>query len=172
MLQNYILRKLRERDGGSPASPTPPAAAEAPVDVEGMLHNQPVVKAHAQRDQKPKDLDLNSVNHREVQHVVVPYTPLMYQRFYDWPPEPQFARVKKAPPQARPQQIMHAQSATKTDFPFEESVSKPHLYRVHSDGHGNKTKTDRSVLSNGGSSTTRDSTKVLDQHTAYNKKHQ
>jgi hypothetical protein len=31
---------------------------------------------------------------REVQHVVVPYGPLMYQRFYDWPPEPQYAQVR------------------------------------------------------------------------------
>jgi len=30
------------------------------------------------------------------QHVVVPYSPLLSQRFYDWPPDPKYARVLKA----------------------------------------------------------------------------
>jgi hypothetical protein len=33
-----------------------------------------------------------------IRKVVVPASPLMYQRFYDWPPENEYARVKAEPP--------------------------------------------------------------------------
>jgi hypothetical protein len=38
-----------------------------------------------------------------VQHVVVPHSPLMYSRFYDWPPKQEHARVQASEqPQSDP----------------------------------------------------------------------
>jgi hypothetical protein len=86
--QNYVIRKLRERGHLAPRKMAVKAAATTPVEdgpvayshvgLHGILGPRPRVEADA----------------REVQHVVVPYGPLMYQRFYDWPPEPQYAQVR------------------------------------------------------------------------------
>jgi len=60
--------------------------------------DQPVFKGHGEPNLRPKELDPSEVNPKEVHHVVVPYSKLKYQRMYDWPPEPKYARVKIPPP--------------------------------------------------------------------------
>jgi hypothetical protein len=60
--------------------------------------DQPVFKGHGEPNLRPKELDPSEVNPREVHHVVVPYSQLKYQRMYDWPPEPKYARVQVPPP--------------------------------------------------------------------------
>lgn len=62
--------------------------------------DQPVVRGHGEPNQRMKELDPSEVNPKEVHHVVVPYSQLMYQRMYDWPPEPKYARVRIPPPKA------------------------------------------------------------------------
>lgn len=81
---------------------------------EEETEEQPVFHGHAPACEALEDKNRGS------HHVVVPYSPLMYQRFYDWPPESQYARVKadrKAPPmlpvqQQRKNATLHAQAAS------------------------------------------------------------
>lgn len=70
---------------------------EADVAESTLPADQPVFQSHGEPNQKPTELDLSEVNPKEVHHVVVPYSQLKYQRMYDWPPEPQYARVKISP---------------------------------------------------------------------------
>lgn len=42
-----------------------------------------------------------------MKQVIVPYTPLKYNRFYDWPPEPEYARVYASPPPRNQQDLVH-----------------------------------------------------------------
>ena len=84
--QNWAIRVLREC-GKLP----PPKKKEHKHDKpreEPNLKEQPVF----QYLRKPQ---MGEVPLPEIQQVVVPYTPLIYHRFYDWPPEPQYAQVKK-----------------------------------------------------------------------------
>jgi hypothetical protein len=43
-------------------------------------------------------IKFKNVDPQQVKQVVVPNRVLKYNRFYDWPPEPEFARVYQAPP--------------------------------------------------------------------------
>ena len=68
----------------------------------GVIVDQPVFQCHAPANQVLDDTKTSTISNslKGIQHVVVPYSPLNYQRFYDWPPEPEYARVKKGPPSA------------------------------------------------------------------------
>jgi hypothetical protein len=62
--------------------------------------DQPLIKAHPPPNTKYVDISKEQIDPREIHHVVVPYAPLASAttRFYDWPPEPEFANVKYKPP--------------------------------------------------------------------------
>lgn len=95
--QNYAMRILREK-GHLP--PLPPRRLftqkknELLDDPSTMPVDQPVFTSAWREpgNELPHVAD-SSIDPREIHRVVVPYTPLMYQRFYDWPPEPQYAQV-------------------------------------------------------------------------------
>jgi hypothetical protein len=96
--QNWIFRILRERGHLPPlkkhrrASLDTKSAADLKKDVDELRKAQPVFSStHTQGNGEQQDAD---VDPREVHGVVVPYGPLMYQRFYDWPPEPLYAQIK------------------------------------------------------------------------------
>lgn len=59
---------------------------------EELPEDYPVFRGHISQDQKRKPH--KPVHPAEVQRVGVPYSPLMYQRFYDWPPEQEYAQVR------------------------------------------------------------------------------
>ena len=60
-------------------------------EVEG--EPQPVFFAHAPASKPLLEPAKDAVG---AQHVVIPYSPLLSQRFYDWPPDKKYARVTKA----------------------------------------------------------------------------
>jgi hypothetical protein len=43
-------------------------------------------------------IKFKNVDPQQVKEVIVPSSVLKYNRFYDWPPEPEYARVYQAPP--------------------------------------------------------------------------
>lgn len=101
--QNLILRWIKERIEKN--NPHPVAAhANSHDDVSGLIHPEdiPLFTGHPPPNQPAIPIDHMPLNSREVHHVVVPYNQLMYQRFYDWPPEPAYAQVKKKPPEPQP----------------------------------------------------------------------
>lgn len=102
--QNWILRILRERGRLPPERQRPGSKnnnRETKGRDTGLPDQQPIFKRrHREEGNASKlyaaaagDEPDAAVDEREVHHVVVPYGPLIYQRFYDWPPEPQYAHV-------------------------------------------------------------------------------
>lgn len=93
--QNWLLRVLRECGRLPPARVRkhPREDEEEEFDATELPTDQPVFRCHS-RQQGNAPEKLSDVEPRELQRIVVPYKPLIYQRFYDWPPEPQYAQVK------------------------------------------------------------------------------
>jgi C2 domain len=101
--QNLILRWIKERREKNNPHPIK-AHAESHDDVSELKHPEdiPLFAGHPLPNQPAIPIDHMPLNSREVHHVVVPYNQLMYQRFYDWPPEPAYAQVKKKSPEPQP----------------------------------------------------------------------
>ena len=94
--QNWIVRILRER-GHLPPAPKYKQVTKLPVDD---IHECPThAPIFTSDDRKPgneqRHIQPTLIDPREIHNVVVPYTPLMYQRCYDWPPEVEYALVRK-----------------------------------------------------------------------------
>lgn len=82
-------------------SNTEPDGDELEITKSTLPADQQIFKGHGEPNQRPTELDPSEVNPKELHHVVVPYSQLKYQRMYDWPPEPQYARVM-IPPKPAP----------------------------------------------------------------------
>ena len=54
--------------------------------------NQPVISCHTSDNSPPMEFSTVDVDPREIHQVCVPYSQLRSRRFYDWPPEPRYAR--------------------------------------------------------------------------------
>jgi hypothetical protein len=101
--QNWAIRVLRERGHLPPAklsrsakhrlNPEDPQSSQKDEENHNSWKDQPVFACH-HRPNRSGPVGPPNVDPREVHRVVVPYSPLIYQRFYDWPPEPQYAQVK------------------------------------------------------------------------------
>ena len=98
--QNWLVRILREK-GRLP--PAPAYTSKRNDDKTGkdesytdIPTDKPVFTTECRKmgngPRKPVD---PSVDPREIHHVVVPYSALCHQRCNDWPPEPQYAQVKR-----------------------------------------------------------------------------
>jgi len=98
--QNWLVRILREK-GRLPPAPT--YSSKRNDDKTGkdesyreIPTDKPVFTTDCRKmgngPRKPVD---PSVDPREIHHVVVPYSALYHQRCNDWPPEPQYAQVKR-----------------------------------------------------------------------------
>ena len=74
-----------------------------------------------------------NVEPTQVKKVVVPYGPLKYNRFYDWPPEPQYARVYACPP---PRNTLNAN----TEYYSDEEFSHDEGFLVDAKAKGKKKK--------------------------------
>jgi hypothetical protein len=91
--QNWIIRILRERGH------LPPLKKRSPEDNQKKeedrpLEGQPIFTENHRKVGNDKQMAAGDIDPREVHSVVVPCSPMMYQRFYDWPPEPMYAQVK------------------------------------------------------------------------------
>lgn len=108
--QNWVIRILREKGHLPPLPPRKQKDSDEDDFESGVPVDQPVFTS-SDRQSGSKRLKNSSdekdkVDPREVHRVVVPYSPLIYHRFYDWPPEPQYAQVKRdANDDARPRRL-------------------------------------------------------------------
>ena len=92
--QNYVIRKLRES-----------RSDYEPPDFDKIVKKKKVAKdSHEEfqffSSEAPGNQNImyTGVEPKQVKRIVVPYSQLKYNRFYDWPPEPQYARVYASPP--------------------------------------------------------------------------
>jgi hypothetical protein len=108
--QNWLLRVMREREEDY-----------EPFDADRIIKKK---RSKKETNSEPEELPLFSmyapdnrpvnnsdVDQSNVREIVVPYSPLMYQRFYDWPPENEYARVRaEDPPRSDPDAIAPTES--------------------------------------------------------------
>ena len=92
--QNLLIRLIREKKGISPPDfDTIVKKRKRKLKVE--TEEEPLF---SNRTSQNKPIDYSDLDQSEMRHIAVPYSPLMYSnRFYDWPPEPRFARVYADP---------------------------------------------------------------------------
>jgi hypothetical protein len=98
--QNWILRVMDER-GTTPKRLTDflenrrtkqeEKKKTNEKDLGEIPRDQPIISGHMD-NAPPIQLSFDDVNLRELHEVSIPYSQLMYQRMYDWPPEPQYAK--------------------------------------------------------------------------------
>ena len=105
--QNWVLRMLHDH-GKLPESVEQlfhPTTKKSGVFASGLNeteraispelpHGQIIVSAHTSDGSPPLELSHNDIDPREIHQVSVPYSQLTYRRFYDWPPEPQYAKIQ------------------------------------------------------------------------------
>jgi hypothetical protein len=87
--QNYVLRLFRESKGDPPPD-FDKLFKKKKAPKEERAEESQYFSSEAPGNQNIKYVNVDS---KQVRNVVVPYGPLKYNRFYDWPPEPQYARV-------------------------------------------------------------------------------
>lgn len=97
--QNWVIRILREQGHLSPVpkyeNKTKAGSTEID-DLHDFLLSQPVfTKDNRKSGNDPRRPTDPTIDRREIHHVVVPYGPLVHQRCNDWPPEPEYAQVKR-----------------------------------------------------------------------------
>ncbi|KAL3925996.1 MAG: hypothetical protein SGILL_000043, partial [Bacillariaceae sp.] len=104
--QNWALRKFREHT-------QPPSAENFDFvvrkkrggDNDGENKGAPVFSSLAQ-DNRPVRLDPASLVASDIKEVAVPQSNFLYRRCYDWPPEPEYARVLATrPPENNPEAV-------------------------------------------------------------------
>ena len=98
--QNWLFRVVAERRGIHPPDMDKIIRKRKKTgDDEPELKEEPLV-CNDTDDNRP--VDYAALDQSNVRHVAVPYSPFMYNhRFYDWPPEPEYARVTKEDPQSK-----------------------------------------------------------------------
>mmetsp|Transcript_25742 Transcript_25742/g.36318 ORF Transcript_25742/g.36318 Transcript_25742/m.36318 type:complete len:1132 (-) Transcript_25742:170-3565(-) len=84
--QNWLIRILKERHGDNKVDRNKQESDKKSPTLEELSNDQPVFRSTFTTEHKHNEAD-------RVTKIRVPYSPIKYQRFYDWPPEPQFGRV-------------------------------------------------------------------------------
>lgn len=132
--QNYLLRVFRESRG------------DPPPDFDKITKKKKIQKEERSEDiqyfssDAPGNQNIKYVNVEptQVKKVVVPYGPLKYNRFFDWPPEPQYARVYACPP---PRNTLNAS----TDFYSDDELSQDEGFLVDAKAKGKKKKKKKGI---------------------------
>jgi hypothetical protein len=93
--QNFALRVYRESRPGY-----------VPPDFDTVVKKKRIERVEDFREMQffsseapgNAQIRFRNIDPTQVKQIVVPSNVLMYNRFYDWPPEPDYARVYAAPP--------------------------------------------------------------------------
>jgi hypothetical protein len=107
--QNWVIRVMDERrklparmqkilDHVKKRSNTKRAAKKkedtAGRTMDEIAISQPIISCQNSDNSPPKELNPATVDTRTLHQVIVPYSQILSQRFYDWPPEPQYAKCE------------------------------------------------------------------------------
>mmetsp|Transcript_21832 Transcript_21832/g.53992 ORF Transcript_21832/g.53992 Transcript_21832/m.53992 type:complete len:1245 (-) Transcript_21832:1200-4934(-) len=93
--QNWLYRLFQESKPGYK-----PPSFDKIVKSKSINKNEPYSEIQLFSSMAPgnQHIKFKNVDPQQVKQVVVPNGVLKYSRFYDWPPEPEYARVYKSPP--------------------------------------------------------------------------
>ena len=88
-----ILDKLKQsKKSGSRNDPR--KKNKSCITEKESLIDRPIISSHTSDNTAPPELSHDTVDPRTLHQVIVPYSQLLSQRFYDWPPEPQYAKCE------------------------------------------------------------------------------
>jgi hypothetical protein len=93
---NWVMRILKEKKEGKEEFDYDKKIVKKRKERSSQEHGHaPFFSSFAPDNRLIRDDQLDTSNFMEV---AVPVTPLYFRRFYDWPPEPEYARVAKCDP--------------------------------------------------------------------------
>jgi hypothetical protein len=93
--QNWLYRLFQQTKPGFE-----PLAFDRIVKRKKIQKQEPYSEIQLFSSMAPgnQHIKFKNVDPQQVRQVVIPSSVLKYSRFYDWPPEPEYARVYQAPP--------------------------------------------------------------------------
>jgi len=93
--QNWLYRLFQESKTGYQ-----PPNFDKIVKSKPLHKNEPYSELQLFSSMTPgnQHIKFKNVDPQQVRQVIVPNSVLKYNRFYDWPPEPEYARVHQSPP--------------------------------------------------------------------------
>eukprot|EP00525_Craspedostauros_australis_P011177 CAMPEP_0198132006 /NCGR_PEP_ID=MMETSP1442-20131203/57477_1 /TAXON_ID= /ORGANISM="Craspedostauros australis, Strain CCMP3328" /LENGTH=264 /DNA_ID=CAMNT_0043792931 /DNA_START=22 /DNA_END=816 /DNA_ORIENTATION=+ len=94
--QNWGLRLYREKHGIDATPDFDLLTKKKKVKKDGSSGFEPNYFSSYAPDNRP--VPLTEIDTSQPRTVVVPNSPLMYNRFYDWPPEPDYSRIYACSP--------------------------------------------------------------------------
>jgi hypothetical protein len=112
--QNWLIRILRQNEYLLPEHGYKSSNKRLHMfteEINELPTDVPIVTAADRKPgNEPKLMKKILDDPREIHHVVIPNSPLIYQRCYDWPPEPKYATVTREV--AEPEKLRLARSVT------------------------------------------------------------
>jgi hypothetical protein len=99
---------------------------EQSVEAEYVVtQNQPIITSHPLPNTMYAEMPRDQVDLREVHHVIIPYAPIASatNRFYDWPPEPEFSNVAASSPAASSRRILPSSKHNRLRSNSRDSIS-------------------------------------------------
>jgi hypothetical protein len=88
-----VLDKIKQPKKNSTRN-DPRKNSKSYITEKDLLSDQPIISCHTSDNTAPPELSHDTVDPRTLHQVIVPYSQLLSQRFYDWPPEPQYAKCE------------------------------------------------------------------------------
>lgn len=89
--QNWMWRLYQESKGVVPPDMDTIIRKKKKAKLSHDLEDEPLFTHATIRNES---FDSSQLDRSQVRKIAVPYSPLLYShRFYDWPPEPEYARV-------------------------------------------------------------------------------
>eukprot|EP00538_Stauroneis_constricta_P012396 CAMPEP_0119563032 /NCGR_PEP_ID=MMETSP1352-20130426/22247_1 /TAXON_ID=265584 /ORGANISM="Stauroneis constricta, Strain CCMP1120" /LENGTH=1557 /DNA_ID=CAMNT_0007611557 /DNA_START=192 /DNA_END=4865 /DNA_ORIENTATION=+ len=97
--QNYFVRLYKEKNGIAEEPDFDALTKKKKIGLGSVAEYEPNYFSSQAPDNRPVHISHVDTSHPRT--VVVPNSPLMYSRFYDWPPEPDYSRIYAcAPPRS------------------------------------------------------------------------
>jgi len=93
--QNFVLRLYRETRAGYQPPDFDTIVKKKKIEKVEDFQEMQFFSSEAPGNQQIK---FRNIDPTQVKQIVVPSNVLTYNRFYDWPPEPEYARVYASPP--------------------------------------------------------------------------
>ena len=96
--QNWLIRVVRERNNPPSLDDFDVVARKKVQDTSEDDDLEGPIFSNYTSNNRPVSSQESTVPTSDIKEVAVPRSQLMYRRCYDWPPEPEYVRVKKCTP--------------------------------------------------------------------------
>jgi hypothetical protein len=105
--QNWLIRILRERSNPSCPDDFDVVVRKKVQEVNEDDDLEGPIFSNYTSNNRPGNNQESMVPISDIKEVAIPRSQLMYRRCYDWPPEPEYVRVKKCTPPKNDDEVEH-----------------------------------------------------------------